>query len=342
MPKQLLPFIGGKSLLQIAYERLDGLVPAACRYICAGESHRRPIAAALPDLQEGQILGEPEGRDTLAALAFSAAIIEHLDPEAVVAVFTADHLIEPVEDFQKIVEKAYEIVESAPHTLVTFGITPTYGATGFGYIELGEPLHGDSRAVREFREKPDRETAEAYVAAGPDRYLWNSGMLVWRARSFLDCVERYEPELHAGICRIADAWGTDTAAATLAEVYPGLKKISVDFAILERASTDPAVSVAALPMPLTWLDVGSWPAYADTCPADEAGNRTSGGEAHFLEGVGTIAVSSDPEHLIATIGCKDLIIVHTPEATLVCPRSEAEKIKELHQALIKRFGDKYV
>ena len=232
----------------------------------------------------GAVLGEPCGRDTLNAVGFSAAVLARRDPEAIIAVFTADHIIEPVDQFQAIVDAGYALVEKHPETLVTFGIAPDQRRpSGYGYLELGEPFDGSARRLRQFREKPDLETAQQYFEAGPERFLWNSGMFVWRAATLLDCIRRYAPENHAGLMRIADAWDTPRRQAVLEEVYPTLKKISVDYAVMEPASRDPAVTVAAIPMPLRWLDVGSWPSLAETCPRDEHGNALAAG-AHVAAG----------------------------------------------------------
>ncbi|XHR29234.1 MAG: mannose-1-phosphate guanylyltransferase [Chthoniobacteraceae bacterium] len=336
LPKQLIPFIHGKSLLQLAFERLEGLVPAENRYICAGQTHADLICNALR-LPPGQLLAEPVGRDTLNAVGYSAAVIARRDPEAVIAVFTADHIIEPVSDFLKIVEQGYRLAEEHPETLVTFGISPTAPATGYGYLQLGAPLGTAARVVEQFKEKPALPLAQEYFAAGPEHYLWNSGMFVWRASTLLDCIERYTPENAAGIAKIAAAWDGPQQTAVLNETFPTLKKISVDFAVMEPASRDPKVQVAAVPMPLTWLDVGSWPSFAETCPHDEDGNATAAKTLH-LGSKRTVAASSDPDHLIATIGCEDLIIIHTPDATLVCNKDHAEEIKEMHRQVGERFG----
>jgi mannose-1-phosphate guanylyltransferase len=341
-PKQLIPFIGGKSLLELADLRLEGLVPPERRYVCAGLRHRDAILRALPRLSQDQFLGEPLGRDTLNAVGFSAAVIGEQDPEAVIAVFTADHLIEPVDRFREIVARGYSLAERAPNTLVTFGIEPAFASTGYGYLELGEPLDEHARAVERFREKPDAAAAKACYEAGPSRYLWNSGMFVWRAATLLDCIRRYAPENFQGLARIADHWRTPEREAVLAEVYPSLRKVSVDYAVMEPASRDPSLRVAAVPMPLKWLDVGSWLTFAKTCPADEHGNAL-GAQRRVLEATSnTLVVSGDPEHLIAAIGCEDLIIVHTPDVTLVCRADHAEAVKELQQRIAKLFGEKYV
>lgn len=340
-PKQLIPFIEGRSLIEVAHSRLEGLIPVENRYICAGEAHRDIITEAL-NLSPSCYLGEPTGRDTLNALGYSAAILSKQDPEAVMSVFTSDHLIEPVSDFLSIVEKGFLTVEEQPETLVTFGIQPTEPACGFGYLEIGAPLNKDASIVSRFREKPDAETAEKFFKAGPSSYLWNSGMFVWKVSTFLKCIEKYHPDIYKDLMIIAEAWGAPDFTAVRNRIYPGLKKISVDFAVMEPASVDPEYRVAAIPMPLTWLDIGSWPAYSETCPIDNNGNRRGGGKSVMLDSKNTFTASSDNNHLIATAGCEDLIIIHTPKATLVCPRDKAQEIKKLHEMVGREIGEEYL
>ncbi len=341
-PKQLLPFIGGKSLLQIAARNLEGLVPASRRHICAASRHEPLMRQALPELGPTQFLGEPCGRDTLNAVGFSAALIALADPDAVIAVFTADHLIEPVSEFLKIIETGFKVAEQNASTLVTFGINPTHAATGYGYLQLGPDIGNGARRVEQFKEKPDLATATQYIEAGPSRYLWNSGMFVWHARTLLDCIRRYHPENHAALMTIAAAWTTPDRVAVLNRVYPTLKKISVDFAVMEPASRDPSITVAAVPMPLNWLDVGSWPSFAQTCAADTNRNTLAAAKTLLLRSSGNLVASSDPNHLITLVGCKDLIVIHTPEATLICPADQAESVKDAQQAVAKQFGPPYV
>jgi mannose-1-phosphate guanylyltransferase len=282
------------------------------------------------------------GRDTLVALAFASAVIFREDREATIAVLTADHLIEPPGTFCEVLRRGFNIAESAPDVLVTFGITPTRAATGFGYLRLGERFLESARIVEEFREKPDTATAERWVAEGPQRYLWNSGMFVWKAETFLDCLKRYEPTVFSGICRIADEWGAPGFEGMIGEVYPGLKKISVDFAIMEKAARDHKVRVAAVPMVLAWKDIGSWCAFAETCAGDNEGNRFAAEKHLLLETNGTLVVSSDPTHLIAAFGCEDLVIVHTPDATLVCRKDKTDDLKELYTRAFEKYGPDYV
>jgi len=272
LPKQLIPFIQGKSLLDIAFQRLEGLIPASQRYVCAGLKHRDAILAALPALEKEQFLGEPMGRDTLNAIGLGAAVFAARDPQAVFAVFTADHLIEPIDKFQKIIEQGFDLVERDPQMLVTFGITPDGPVTGYGYLELGDTISGSAKIVRQFKEKPPPAVAEEYFRKGPEHYLWNSGMFVWRAATLLDCISRLEPAAYTGLTKIAQAWNSPRRDEVLSKIYPTLKKISIDFAVMEPASRMEQVRVAAVPMQINWLDVGSWPSFAQTCLRDDNGN----------------------------------------------------------------------
>jgi mannose-1-phosphate guanylyltransferase len=343
-PKQLIPFIGGRSLLQIAMDRLEGLVDPSCRLICAGRAHRELICDRLPEVDADRYFAEPVGRDTLNAVGLVAAVLHRRDPEAVVAVFTADHLIEPVEVFADIVRRGFDLAEARDQALVTFGVAPTDPATGYGYLELGEPIagHEPARAVHRFKEKPDADTAARYLEAGPERYLWNSGMFVWRAATLMRCIERFAPDNHNGLQRIAQAWDTPRRDAVLDEVYPELPKTSIDYAVMEPAAGADDLVVATLPMAVQWMDVGSWPSYAAVCEADDAGNARAAGRAILHDSAGTLVVSHDNEHLIATVGVDNLIVVHTPHATLVCHRDHAEKIKDVHGRVGQEHGQGYV
>jgi mannose-1-phosphate guanylyltransferase len=327
-PKQLIPFIDGRCLLQVAADRLDGIVPAKRRLICTGESFRAPILAQLPTFSDAQILGEPEGRDTVNAIGLTAAVLNTMDDSAIFAVLTADHLIEPQDRFRDALQQGFDLVEQDPDRLVTFGITPTYAATGYGYVELGAtiPGQGEARETLQFVEKPDESTASTYLEAG--NFLWNSGMFVFSAKGFLSALEAYLPEAAAGLDLIAEVWGTKNQQATLAEVYPTLPRISVDFAIMEPASQDPGRPVCTVPMDIQWLDVGSWTSYGETLSPDGAGCRSNGPAVH-LNSTNVLAVTENPEHVIATVGCHDLVVIHTDKVTMICPASQVQQVKDL-------------
>jgi mannose-1-phosphate guanylyltransferase len=338
-PKQLAPLAEGRSLMEAAYARLEGVLPEERRFVCGSARYREATLSRLPGLSTpsasglDRYIGEPQGRDTLAAIALSSSLIVREDPEAVVAVLTSDHVIEPEEDFRALLDRAFGLVEARPGILATFGVEPDRPATGYGYLELGEELEPSlgARRVISFREKPDAPRAAAYLAAGPARFLWNSGMFVWRASRFLELVGRYEGALAESISRIASEAGGAGLDAAMAEGYSSLKRISVDFGVMEPASGDPEVVIAALPLALEWRDIGSWIAYGGLLGKDESGNESSG-ESLLVESSGTIAVSTEEDHLVACLGCEDMIVVHTPTATLVCPKSRADDLKKLYAA----------
>jgi len=347
VPKQLIPFINGRSLLQLAVDRLEGLVPAERIYVCAGTAHRDVMLDRIDGLSADRFIGEPTGRDTLNAVGLGTGVIERRDPEATVAVFTADHIIEPIQTFQQVVAHGFALAEGDDRRLVTFGIEPTHPATGYGYLELGQPLEGESddqapaSSVSRFKEKPDAPTAQQYLDAGPSQYLWNSGMFLWQAKTLRQRIERFVPDNHASLQQAIDAFDAGDAS-TLGEVYPTLRKISVDYAIMEPGAEDEQTQVVAVPMPVQWLDVGSWPAYAEARDKDQAGNVVEASAAMMQDTTQSTVVSDDPDHLVATLGCDNLIVVHTAKATLVCHTDHAQDLKKLHEQVAEQFGDEYV
>lgn len=327
-PKQMLPLVDGRSLLELAGKRLEGVVPPQQRLICTSEAHRAPLREALPQFSDDQILGEPVGRDTVNAVGFTAAVLAKRDPEAVFAVLTADHIIEPQDEFRRKVNLGFQIVEEDRTRFATFSIMPTYAATAYGYVERSDPVPGFQSAyiARRFVEKPDARTAQSYIDAGT--FGWNSGMFIFSAREFLAALRKFKPRSYDGLARISEAWDTPTQQAVLDEVYPTLPRISVDYAIMEPASRDDEFTVCTITMGVWWMDVGNWPSFGETLVEDEHGNRSNTRTTH-LDSRSIVAVSDDPSHTIATIGCDDLIIVHTKDATLVCPASESERVKKL-------------
>ncbi|HTL28899.1 MAG TPA: sugar phosphate nucleotidyltransferase, partial [Tepidisphaeraceae bacterium] len=257
-------------------------------------------------------------------------------------VVTADHVIEPVDVFQKAITTGFEVTEKQPNAIVTFGIVPTHGHTGLGYIHRGEPVPGFKGVfkVQAFKEKPDKPTADRYVDSG--RYYWNSGMFVWRADTVLNELAQHLPEARKGLDQIAAAWDTPQQNQVLSENYPKLPKISIDYAVMEPASQGKGkAQVVVVEMPVQWLDVGSWPALAETLEIDEHDNAVSAQTVVCIDSDSNIIVSQDPEHLVALIGVTDMIIIHTADATLICPKEEAQRVKELVGKVKERFGNKY-
>jgi mannose-1-phosphate guanylyltransferase len=331
-PKQLLPLIDGQSLLSIAAQRIQNLVPQANRYICTAERDRAAIRAQIPWLDDAHILGEPMGRDTVNAVALGAAVLSARDTNAVFAVLTSDHLIQPEAEFERAMELGFKLVEADPRRLVTFAVKPSFAATAYGYVEQSEPISGFPGAfnVSQLIEKPSQARAEEYLAAGT--FGWNSGMFVFNAKTVLNALERLKPEVATGMRQIGAAWATPAARATLDRIYPTLPKISVDYALMEPAVGDPALQVCVVPMSVSWRDVGSWSSYADwlaECKGGDAKGNFTNAHAVHAESTGTVAVSDDPSHSIATIGLDNIIIVHTKDATLVMRKDMAEKVKDV-------------
>jgi mannose-1-phosphate guanylyltransferase len=337
-PKQLLKLVGGRSLLQLTWDRIVGLLPAEQIFVCTVESDAAAVLAELPHLPADNVLCEPVGRDTANAIGFASALLYEQDPDAVIAFLTADHIIEPMAEFRAALDHGFALA-TIPDRLVTFGIVPTHAHTGLGYVETGDPLAEDAAAYQAaaFREKPDAETAETYLRSG--RHLWNSGMFVWRADSVLDRLAAHLPGSHADLTRIAKAWGTDQRETTLSSLYPTLPKISIDYAVMEPASRDPGV-VVVVPMDVSWLDVGSWPTLARTLPLDENGNAVNA-TLSARDAGHNVVVSDDPDHLVAAIGVTDLIVVHTKDVTLVCRREDAERVKAMAEQVAAQFQRRY-
>ena len=336
LPKQLVPLLAGRSLLDIALERALCAVPAERVWLGAGEQLRGAVAA-VPGLQPERLVIEPSGRDTLPAVALGCAVIAAQDPDAVVAVLTADHLITPLEGFAQTLQQAYTIAEAHPEALVTFGVVPDAAATGFGYLELGPGLADapPAREVSRFREKPALDAAQEYLAAGPQRYLWNSGMFVWQAATLLAAVARFAPAHSAAVRAVAADLGTPAAASR----WEAMERLSVDYGVMEPAAASPDFRVVALPLAARWLDVGSWPAYGDALTRDGDGNAVGAARAILADSSGCLVASSEDTHLVTLVGCTDLVVVHTAQATLVMPAAQAQAVKQLQAQVAGQFPE---
>lgn len=332
-PKQLLRLFGGKSLLQLAYERLREFLPAESILVIAADRHLPAIALELPELSPGNLIGEPEGRDTANAVALAAAVVEARWPGSVMGVFTADHVIAPVDRFVAAVRAGYSLAATDPAALVTFGVKATEALTGLGYVQRGEAVGGGAFLVKEFKEKPDAATAARYLASGD--YYWNSGMFVWQTATILEQIRARLPETHAAVTEVAREWPGEAGMKRLAAVYPGLRKISIDFAVMEHAPR-----VVVVEMDVAWHDLGAWTSLPAVRGRDEKGNTAAGENVVLVDAANNIVVSPD-EHLIVALGVHDLVVVRSADATLICRASDVQRIKDLVGALEGRYGDRY-
>lgn len=330
-PKQFLTFGGERTLLQATADRCEPLIPPERLWVVTNALQAAETRRQLPHLPPEQVLVEPQGRNTAPCVGLAAVHLLRRDPDAIMVLMPADHLIAPGELFREGVETAARLVEDDPQRLVLFGVPPTWPATGFGYIERGAPLaESGAFQVLSFREKPDHETAVGYLQAG--HYLWNCGIFVWRAETILDRIREFEPELAAGLERMAAALGTPDAERVVQREFPQLKSISIDYAVLERAAP-----VCVVEARFDWDDVGSWEALARLEGSDGAGNTIIGPHCG-LDTRGCI-IHSAGGHLIATCDVEDLLIVHTPDATLVARRGDEEALRRIIRELQDRGCD---
>ena len=323
-PKHLLPVVGDEPLLTQTLKRVIPLVPASHIYVITSAVQEAGVRAACKGIPVGNVIAEPVGRDTAAAVGLAAAIVGARDPQGVFAVLPADHVIHDGKKYAADLAVAFAAAAAAD-VMVTIGITPTEPATGFGYVQRGDVWRKVQRksvyAVKRFVEKPALDVAEGYLKSGD--YLWNAWMFVWSVPVVERALAAYAPELDAGLAKIRAALAKGAAIGpVLKRVYPKLVKISVDYALLEKSN-----NVVVLPSSFDWDDVGAWPAVVRHYKPDAHGNVLRG-RVIVEQGRNNI-VFSEGKHLVAVLGADDLIVVHTPEATLVVPKAKAHEIKGL-------------
>ena len=324
IPKQLLSFGGDRSLIQQAIDRLDSLVPVDNISIITNQSLVSAIEDQLPALSRNSIIGEPAKRDTAPCIGLAAGLIAAEDPDATMIVMPSDHIIQPVEAFHEAVTKAHNLVEQDPSRLITFGITPNRPAETYGYIQRGESVNSDVFRVEQFKEKPVVDTAKRYLDEGG--YYWNSGIFVWKARAILEALEQYQPDMILRINRIVQRRGEADFHDVIEREFTAIEGISIDYAVMEHHA-----NVLVIEAPFQWDDIGSWQALSRLFPTD-ANNNTVVGKHVGIQTTNSI-IQSSKDHLIATIGVSDLIIVHTEDATLVANKQEEESVRKLVRLL---------
>lgn len=321
-PKQLLALVGGKPLIVQAVDRLQGIVPPERILIVTNRDLVGPIRAILGQGSPVAVLGEPVGRDTAAAIAAGTAWIVRRAPDAVCCVLTADHVIGDLTVFRDTLTRGLELC-AANEILLTIGIEPREPSSAYGYIETGTPWNQSGpvefRYAKRFVEKPDPEAARVYLATG--RYVWNSGMFAWSVRSIRQAFAEFRPDL----ARKIDAWAgcadDPEFQRALEKDFPSLEKISIDYAVMERAR-----NIVVCSGKFAWDDVGSWPALAKHLPHDESANAVLG-DLEGLDAHRNIVVSEG--RLTALIGVQDLVVVQAEGVTLICAKSRSQEIKEL-------------
>ncbi len=328
-PKHLLPIVGEEPMIAQTVARLAGLVPPERIFILTNARHVAAVQAACPAVPKDQVVGEPMGRDTAAAAALAALLVRQRDPQGVLALLPADAAVHDAAAYRATLHAAFAVAEKRDE-IITVGVRPTHPATGYGYLRRGQRL-GESEGlpwfrVEQFVEKPDLATAERYVAEGI--YLWNAGMFVARAGVLEAAFRVHAPAIAEGMDNIATKFNgllePGRVKAALEQYYPGLPKISVDYAVMEKAP-----NVAAFEAAFDWDDVGEWPAIARHWPADAAANVTRG--KVVLEAAHGNIVVGEAGHVVALLGVDNLVVVQTAHATLVCHKDRAQDLKKLVQ-----------
>jgi len=325
-PKQLLDLTGsGETMIAATASRLAPLIAPERIWVVTGAAIAAATAEALPDVPTSQILAEPVGRNTAPCIGWAALHVRRRDPDAVLAVMPSDHLVADVPAFQRSVEIAAAAARQG--AIVTFGVVPDRPETGFGYLEVGEEVAPGVRATRRFVEKPDRETAARWLAAG--NYLWNSGMFFFCAQRILNAIATHLPDLKDGLDRIDRAIGTPREQAVVAEVFPTLPAVSIDYGVMEQAP-----GVQCVPVRFGWSDLGSWGAAQDRHGADDRRNAVDG-DAVMVDTAGCF-VRAPAQKLVALVGVSDLLVVDTGDALLVCRRDADQDVKKVVEELKRR------
>lgn len=331
-PKFLHALTGSdSSLLQTTADRFTGLSPVERMYVVTGVAHAAAISRQLPQILEPNILIEPMPRDSCAAIGLAAAVIAQRDREATIGIFSADHLVGDQRRFTEVIEKAAEVANRG--FLVAVGIEPTRAEEGFGYLRMSEEVQPGVKLVAEFKEKPTREVAKTYLDAGG--YLWNAGMFVFRAGVFLEELGRYKPALCDALTQIGQAWDGDDRDKVVDELWAGLEKISVDYAIMEPCAADGRL--AAVPADFPWSDIGDFHSLGESLPNDDTGNLVlPESDRVVLRDVKSSVVVSTTDRLIAVVGVDELVVADTDDALLICPRGRAQEVKQVIESLRQR------
>lgn len=331
-PKQLLNIVGEKSMIRASIDRLGKLVNRDNLFVVATEDQRDGILKQLPLLQPENLILEPKGKNTAPCIGLTALFLRRINPNEAMVILPADHLIADEAQFQEILINAEKIALQTQY-LVTIGIKPTYPSTGYGYIQynglIPDKFGIEAYEVKTFAEKPDRRTAELFLASGD--FLWNSGMFIWQVKTILAAIEEYMPELYDSLMEIDKVIGTPDEESVLNKVYCQIKGKSIDYGIMEQAK-----HVAVLKGEFGWNDLGSWDEVYKISPKDENQNVLKGN--HILKDVHDCLIDS-PTKTVAAIGIQNLIIVDTGDALLICRKDQAQNVKDLVEIMKRKNLD---
>jgi mannose-1-phosphate guanylyltransferase len=333
-PKQVLSIGDDVPLISATVDRIRPMIPIENIWIITNLDQKPVIQKHLVDVDDEHFIVEPMGKNTAPCIGLAAIHLKHIDPEAIMVVLPADHRITEDDRFRECLQAAADQAVKS-QCLVTIGIEPSRPETGYGYIQYNRSLDSaDKRVyhVKTFAEKPSLNTAKLFLQSGD--FLWNSGIFVWTVDQILAEIDEHMPELHAGLMEIDRVWGTDRYASALDRIYRSIKSISIDYGVMEHAQ-----HVCVVRGDFSWSDVGSWEEVYRISKKDALGNAVVG-EGLTLDSEGCLIHS--PGHLVAVLGAKDLVVISTSDATLVCTREAAQDVKKVVETLLRKKADKYL
>jgi mannose-1-phosphate guanylyltransferase len=339
-PKQVLELLDGQTLLRRCFERLRFTFDIRNIIVLTNAGYADVVRENLSELPLNNVIAEPAVRDTAGAIGLVSTILNKYDPNATIVVVTADQIIEPPEVLQEAIKDALAFINNNPDNMITFGIPPTFASTSLGYIKCGEgrecpDCKNKVYSVNAFREKPDEKTAKEYLESG--QYFWNSGMFVWKAETILANLQKFLPEASKPLAKIQADWDGPNQQQTLQEYFVKLPKISIDYAVMEKAD-----KVNAIKLDCRWLDMGSFAALADIISSDKDNNIVVAGQSELLDCNNSIIVTEDKGHLIAAIGLKNMVVAHSPDATLICHIDQTDRLKDLLELIKEHTGEKFL
>ncbi len=339
-PKQVLKLFDGQTLLRRCFERLAPIFDTKNIIVLTNADYADIVRENLSELPFNNVIAEPAVRDTAGAIGLVSTVLTKCDPDATIAVVTADQIIKPPEVLQQAIKDALVFVNNNPDNMITFGIQPTFASTTLGYIKCIDPsehpgCNNKIYSVEAFKEKPDEQTAKDYLNTG--QYFWNSGMFVWKAKTILANLQKFLPEATEPLSRIQADWDSPSQQQTLRNWFVKLPKISIDYAVMEKAER-----VHAIKLDCRWLDMGSFAALADIINSDKNNNIVVAGTSELLDCKNSIIITEDKGHLIAVIGLENIVIAHSPDATLVCHVDQTDRLKELLELIKQNAGEKFL
>jgi mannose-1-phosphate guanylyltransferase len=335
-PKQLLPLVDEDSMFTTSVDRLAPLFTPEQIYVVTGRKYLNALREHAPQIPRQNFIVEPYGKESGPAAALGVAVIQKRDPEATIAILTADHHITKKDKFRNVLQAAYELAQKG--YIATLGISPSYPATGFGYIRQGELISQidgfDCFVALGFTEKPDAKKATDFLASG--EYTWNSGMFIWKADQAMNEFKRQQPKMYEQFMALAPTIDTHGYDHKLEEIWENIEKISLDYAVMEGAQM-----MAVIPADFGWNDVGSWGAMYDVLKRDKAGNVVKGSQAErvLLDTKNTLVYS---DKLVVTIGVEDIIVIETEDSLLICNKDRTQDVKKVVDHLLQTKNYKFL